>query len=124
VAGLDWVQRVVDASVTGLDRSRLSLGVPLYYRDWPLRGNASAGGYEEAVASAAAHDGAISWDFTAQSPMVRFNAAGEEHVVWFENQASLTAKIGVAKQMGLAGVSAWRLGLEDPTWWDLWPPKP
>ncbi|MDQ6747401.1 MAG: glycosyl hydrolase family 18 protein [Candidatus Dormibacteraeota bacterium] len=121
VAGLDWVQRVVEASATGLDRSRLYLGVPLYHRDWPLRGAPSAGGYDEALSTAAAHDGTISWDFPSQSPFLRYSAPGDEHIVWMENRASLLAKAQVAKRMGFAGLAAWRLGLEDPGFWDLWP---
>ncbi|HEY8739394.1 MAG TPA: glycosyl hydrolase family 18 protein [Candidatus Dormibacteraeota bacterium] len=121
VAGLDWVQRVVAASTAGLDRSRLYLGVPLYYRDWPTRGSAVAGGYDEALSIASAYDGTVSWDFTAQSPYLRYSSPGDAHVVWMENGASLTAKAVAAKQMGFAGVASWRLGLEDPAFWDLWP---
>jgi spore germination protein len=123
VAGLDWVKSVIDASTPGLDRSRLFLGVPLYYRDWPLRGSPTAGGFEEALATAAAYDGTVSWDFGSQSPYIRYTAPGDEHIVWLENHASLLAKLQVARQVGFAGVAAWRLGLEDPAFWDLWPAR-
>ncbi|MFN2465133.1 MAG: glycosyl hydrolase family 18 protein [Candidatus Dormibacteria bacterium] len=121
VAGLDWVQQVVEASAGGLDRHRLYLGVPLYYRDWPARGAATAGGYDEALATAAAHDGTMSWDFGSQTPYVRYTTPADEHVVWFENGTSLAAKAQAAKRLGMAGLAAWRLGLEDPAFWDLWP---
>jgi spore germination protein len=121
VAGLDWVQQVATATSSGLDRSQLFLGVPLYYRDWPLRGTPTAGGYMDVIASAVANDGTLTWDFSSESPLVQYGAPGDEHVVWLENRASLTAKVGVARQMGFAGVAAWRLGLEDPGFWDLWP---
>ena len=123
VAALDWVQQVATSTSAGLDRSRLYLGIPLYYRDWPLRGTPTAGGYTDVVASAVAHDGTLSWDFSSQSPLVRYSAPGEEHVVWLEDRASLAAKTRVARQMGFAGVAAWRLGLEDPGFWDLWPTR-
>ena len=120
VAGLDWVKQVSEASTAGLDRARIELGVPLYYRDWPARGAPSAGSYSELVANAAANDGTVSWDFTSQTPYVRYSAPGEEHVAWMENSTSLLAKLQVAKQMGFGGVAAWRIGLEDPAFWDLW----
>jgi len=37
-----------------------------------------------------------------------------------ENGTSLLAKLQVARQMGFVGVAAWRIGLEDPSFWDLW----
>jgi spore germination protein YaaH len=123
VAGLDWVQQVVQASTAGIDHSKLYLGVPLYYRDWPLRGAPTAGAYTEIVATTAARNGTISWDFASQSPYARYSVPGDEHVVWLENRASLAAKVQVANQMGFAGVAAWRLGLEDPAFWDLWPAR-
>ncbi|MGI8610353.1 MAG: glycosyl hydrolase family 18 protein [Candidatus Dormibacteria bacterium] len=123
VAGLDWVQQVATASSSGLDRSRIFLGVPLYYRDWPLHGSPSAGRYDDVIASAVAHDGTLTWDFSAQSPLVQYSPPGEEHVVWLENRASLAAKVQVARQLGFGGVAAWRLGLEDPGFWDLWPSR-
>jgi spore germination protein len=123
VAGLDWVQQVATASSLGLDRSRIFLGVPLYYRDWPLRGTPTAGGYGDAIAAAVGGNGTISWDFAAQSPLVQYGAPGEEHVTWLEDRTSLAAKAQVAKRMGFSGIAAWRLGLEDPAFWDLWPAR-
>ena len=123
VAALDWVQRVAAASTSGLDPSRIFLGIPLYYRDWPLRGTPPAGGYNDVIAAAVAHDGTLTWDFGAGSPLVQYSAPGQEHVVWLENRTSLAAKVQVARRMGFAGVAAWRLGLEDPGFWDLWPAR-
>jgi ABC-type proline/glycine betaine transport system permease subunit len=33
------------------------------------------------------------------------------------------AKIAVAREMGFGGISTWRLGFEDPAFWDLWPSR-
>ncbi|GAC1330870.1 MAG: hypothetical protein NVSMB17_08530 [Candidatus Dormibacteria bacterium] len=119
VAGLDWVRQVTTATTAGLDRRRIDMGVPLYYRDWTLHGAATAGSYGDLVAAAVAHDGTVSWDFSSASPYVRYGAPGEEHVAWFENSTSLQAKLQVASQLGFGGIAAWRLGLEDPAFWDL-----
>jgi spore germination protein len=120
IAGLDWLRGVTRASTSGLDRSRIYMGVPLYFRDWQLRGAPVAGAYEDLLASAAAHDGTVSWDFASVSPYVRYSGSGDEHVAWVENRTSLLAKLQLAREMGFGGIAAWRLGLEDPTWWDLW----
>ena len=120
VAGLDWVRQVTQSSTAGLDRSKVFMGVPLYYRDWPVHGAATAGSYGDLVSDAAAHDGTVSWDFSSASPYARYNAAGEEHVAWMENGTSLLAKLQAAKELGFGGIAAWRIGLEDPAFWDLW----
>jgi spore germination protein YaaH len=38
-----------------------------------------------------------------------------------DNRASLAAKVAVAREMGFGGISTWRLGFEDPGFWELWP---
>jgi spore germination protein YaaH len=40
------------------------------------------------------------------------------HEAGFENAQSIAAKTGVAKNHGLAGISMWRLGQEDLSFWN------
>jgi spore germination protein YaaH len=39
--------------------------------------------------------------------------------VWFEDSTSTAARFDLADRYGVGGVSAWRLGLEDPLVWQL-----
>src|SRR5258708_35790729 len=86
-----------------------------------MRGDPTVGTYREAIQKEGAHAGGLGWDFRAATPLIRYSQGGAEHIVWMDNRASLAEKIGVAKQMGFAGISVWRLGFEDPGFWDLWP---
>jgi spore germination protein YaaH len=79
------------------------------------------GPYSEALQTAIDNGAGVGWDFTSASAFVRYRQAGAEHILWMDNRASLAAKIAVAREMGFAGISAWRLGFEDPGFWDLWP---
>jgi len=121
VAAIDWVREVLAGGSAGVDHSRLFLGVPLYYRDWTLGGDTTVGPYSEALQNAVDTGAGIGWDFQAESAFVRYRRAGAEHILWMDNGASLAAKIAVAREMGFGGISTWRLGFEDPAFWDLWP---
>jgi spore germination protein YaaH len=123
VAGLDWVRQLIDGSSTGVEHGRLFLGVPLYYRDWALGGETSVGPYSEAVQVAVDHGAGVGWDFEAGSAFIRYNAAGADHILWMDTRTSLAMKIAVARERKFAGVSAWRLGFEDPGFWSLWPSR-
>jgi spore germination protein YaaH len=123
VAAIDWVREVLAGGSAGVDHSRLFLGVPLYYRDWTLGGDTIVGPYSEALQKAVDTGAGIGWDFQAESAFVRYRRAGAEHILWMDNRASLAAKIAVAREMGFGGISSWRLGFEDPAFWDLWPSR-
>ena len=45
------------------------------------------------------------------------DATGHEHVVWFENAASATAKLDAAQGAGIGGVYLWLYGYEDTGVW-------
>ncbi|MFN2462916.1 MAG: glycosyl hydrolase family 18 protein [Candidatus Dormibacteria bacterium] len=120
VAGLDWVRRVTEATTAGIDRAHAYLGVPLYYRDWPLHGTPTAGSFPDLLATAGQNDGTITWDFASMTPYVRYALNGEEHVAWTENRTSLLVKQQLAHELRFEGIAAWRLGFEDPAFWELW----
>jgi spore germination protein len=42
----------------------------------------------------------------------------QAHEVWFEDAASVVARLGLADQYNAGGIATWRLGLEDPSVWD------
>ncbi|MHB8508839.1 MAG: glycosyl hydrolase family 18 protein [Candidatus Dormibacteria bacterium] len=125
VAGIDWVEQVSRASSQGVEVSHLFLGVPLYFRDWTLGAQSSAGSWAEAAALASGSEGGVAWDFRSASAYFRYrDRDGADHALWFEEKSSLAAKVALARRLGFAGISAWRLGLEDPAFWEAWPGRP
>ena len=57
-------------------------------------------------------------DTASSSPHFSYRtASGENHVVWYENEASLRMKAQYAIQMGLGGVSIFALGYDSPNFW-------
>lgn len=43
----------------------------------------------------------------------------QDHAVWLEDATSAAARLGLADEYHMRGVSTWRLGLEDPAVWPL-----
>lgn len=43
----------------------------------------------------------------------------QNHTVWLEDAAAVSAKLGIATRHGAGGAAAWRLGQEDPAVWPI-----
>lgn len=123
VAGLDWVREVIGFSATGLDPSHIYLGMPLYSRDFSLQAAPAARSYQETIDLAAAGGGTLDWGFDIATAHAQWLDGGVQHVAWLDGRDSLAAKMALAREQHLVGVSAWRLGLEDPDFWSLWPSR-
>jgi len=117
VAGLDWDQAQLAATLSGLKPGHVLLGIPLYARGWQ-GSTGSAGAYREAVGGALLQPGArVGFDFGAATPYVV--SADGSGVTYFDDADSLARKIALVPAQGLAGIAAWRLGFEDPNFWNL-----
>lgn len=117
VASIGWVERVIRFALSqGVPPEKIVLGVPAYGYDWPREGRGVSRTYQEAMEIASRHGARIEWDDTAKVPYFRY---GDGRQVWFENRSSLSHKIELVKKYGLAGISLWRLGQEDPGIWSV-----
>ncbi len=114
VASIVWVERVLDYAITKIPRGKIILGIPSFGYDWPVAGGRAASVVHDDVAGLSlAHNAPVRWDEAAQSPFFRYDAGAGEHLVWFENNRSLQAKVELAKKFRIGGVAIWRLGRED-----------
>lgn len=115
VAPLDRVRQVVEYAVTQIPTDKIMMGIPNYGYDWPLpfvQGTTAASivGNEEAVRLAARTGAQILYDETAQSPYFEYYAQNRvEHIVWFEDIRSITAKLNLADEFSVLGVGYWNL---------------
>ena len=113
VAPLGEVRKVLRHALDEIPRSKLLLGIPLYGYDWTLpAGHVPARrlGPDEARALARSTGAHVVHDAVHASPSFRYtDSEGREHVVWFEDDRSLGAKLDLVRAHGLAGVSLWRL---------------
>ncbi|MBV8528469.1 MAG: hypothetical protein JOZ75_09150 [Candidatus Dormibacteraeota bacterium] len=116
VAGLDWVKAELAGTLPGLAPSHTLLGIPLYGRNW-TGGTGSSASYAEALSDLSSPGARVDYDFSAQTPFIE--SSDGSSVTYFDDAASLSLKLALAHQDGLAGVAAWRLGFEDPNFWSL-----
>ncbi|MFQ5656251.1 MAG: glycosyl hydrolase family 18 protein [Candidatus Methylomirabilales bacterium] len=118
VAGVPWMERVVEYALTRVPPDKLSLGIPLYFRSWNTAGlRGGYGGFSDAITLLLRPGVVAEWDEARQVRWFRYSADGVEHEVWYEDERSFRAKLELLERYGLQGFSAWVIGLEDPRIW-------
>lgn len=124
VSPLPQVRQVIEYALTEMPASKIMMGQNLYGYDWTLPfvqgSTATAVSPQEAILLAEDNNVPISYDRTAQAPHFDYTAAnGKRHTVWFEDARSIQAKFNLVKELGLRGVSYWKLGISFPQNWLL-----
>lgn len=117
VAPLTWIRDVLTYAKTQIPAHKIVLGIPMYGYDWS-NGQGTAVGWLQAFRLASQHKAKLQYDMASQTPWFTYtDATGHEHVVWFENAASATAKLDAAQGAGIGGVYLWLYGYEDTGVW-------
>lgn len=123
VAPINQVKQVLDYAVSVIPRNKILLGMPLYGYDWTLP-YVSGGQFaprvdpHDAMLKAARIGARIQYDSEAESPFYTYyDSNRKQHIVWFEDARSISAKFRLANQYGLRGVSYWVLGTDFPQNW-------
>jgi hypothetical protein len=123
IAPIEWVDQVARYTLANFSPSQVILGVPLYGYDWIVnktpRPRAQAVNYDGALELAQKYSAERGYDGRYESEWMRFKVGEDEHEVWFESARSLRAKLELARKYRLAGFGGWRLGHEDPAFWDV-----
>ncbi|WP_027410568.1 LysM peptidoglycan-binding domain-containing protein [Anoxybacteroides tepidamans] len=125
VSPIGPVRQVLEYAVTEMPASKIMMGQNLYGYDWTLP-YVPGGRYaraispQQAIRLASRYNVPIEYDTKAQAPHFRYrDTSGNEHQVWFEDARSMQAKFNLVKELGLRGVSYWKLGLDFPQNWLL-----
>jgi spore germination protein len=125
VSPINQVRRVLEYARTVIPANKIMMGQNLYGYDWTLP-YVPGGQFAKAISPQAAIDlarkekVAIEYDEKAQAPHFRYwDDNRKEHVVWFEDARSIQAKFDLIKELGLRGISYWKLGLPFPQNWLL-----
>lgn len=124
VSPIGPVRRVLQYALTEMPAEKILMGQNLYGYDWTLPyqpgTTARALSPQAAIALAARENVAIQYDYRAQAPFFEYtDDQDRRHQVWFEDARSIQAKFNLVKQLGLRGVSYWKLGLPFPQNWLL-----
>lgn len=125
VSPIGPVRQVLTYAASEMPASKIMMGQNLYGYDWTLP-FVAGGQYAKALSPQAAIDlarnrnTAILYDYKAQAPHFNYtDDEGRQHKVWFEDARSIQAKFDLIKELGLRGISYWKLGLPFPQNWLL-----
>jgi spore germination protein YaaH len=120
IAPFEWVEKNITTAIhQGFKPSQICLGVATYGYDWPV---GRSGGFSrpsrEILKNASVRGYQVKWSTEYQEPFyVYWDSSGIEREIWFENYATLQTKINLVKKYKLSGICIWRLGFEDPKFW-------
>lgn len=116
VADVRWVENNLKYALKFIPKSKVYLGIAAYGYDWG-GGGAQTVHYSDAMETATKFGARLDWDAEAKVPFYTYQNAGSEHQVWFENSRSLAYKLDLVKKYDISGIAIWRLGQEDPAYW-------
>jgi spore germination protein len=114
VAPLNLVEQVLQYAVSVIPNRKIFMGIPNYGYDWTLpfvQGTKARPLTNPGAVELARRVGArIFFDSKAQAPYFHYYSSdAKEHEVWFEDARSINAKLRLADNYGLGGVSYWTI---------------
>ena len=122
VAALPWVEQGIIDTISEAPAERVINAIPFYTRVWKtLSGTLSS----EAVSMTrsfeivAENNVETYWDNVVCQNVAVYEKDGASCQIWIEDAASIAEKVKLIPKYGLAGVAAWRLGLEDNGIWQV-----
>ena len=117
IASLPWMEACVRRLLAEVPPEKLLLGMPFYYRRW--NGQAvSEGSYLQAQVLAEQWQSRVEPDPVHREKTFAFQNGEGRNQVWFNDAGDLGERLNLARKYGLRGFSAWRLGQEDPAFWN------
>lgn len=114
-----WVRRVLEYATSVIPREKVVLGVPFYGYDWPEKGRARSVNHKSVTKIIEEKKPTIRWDNVAKSHWFEYQDGDVKRTVYYETPLSMKHRIALAQEFGVAGISIWCLGNENPEFWKL-----
>jgi spore germination protein len=123
VSGTPWMRKALEFSLQGVPAEKATLGLPTYYHDWTGIGRLTSSSYADAMTLAQMYGATPSLDAVEEEMHFGYDAWGVHHELWIQSTETLRRKLPLVYEYGLKGISVWRLGFEDPSFWNLIPAR-
>jgi spore germination protein YaaH len=121
VAGYDWVKAALDYAVRRVPPSKLLLGIPFYGREWAATERATTShslAYKDMKPFLDDPESVQHWDDLVRTSWFQLRQGETLRTAWFDDARSLREKLKLMQLDHLRGYAAWRLGVEDPDFWE------
>lgn len=117
VARKEWLAKVIEYSMAHVPTQKISLGIGLYYWVWDNSREklVGIGGYEAMKKIMDKYNPSYVYSSIQSTPYLTYVKSGKRYTMWYENGKSVGEKIALINKHGLHGFSAWALGLEVPS---------
>ncbi|MEN6411148.1 MAG: glycosyl hydrolase family 18 protein [Veillonellales bacterium] len=123
VADVRWVENCLRYALQFIPKNKIYLGIAGYGYDWSSKGVESLE-YQPIMNLVQRFNVPVLWDQSAKSPHFSYTGTdGITHQVWYENKESLQYKLDLVNQYDIAGTALWKLGEEDPGYWQVFKDK-
>lgn len=118
-ASIPWDTKIVNyVKELQIPPQKIFLGIPLYGVRWEINKKEGKGFlYTEVQEIIQKNNVEPVFDSTARSPYVRYREDEKNYELWFENAQSVEAKLNLAKENDLGGITLWHIGGEDSEIW-------
>ena len=123
-AAIAWVRQGVEEILEIISPEKLILGIPFYSIVW-IEDRRSGGKSSETMGMSRAHEmferNPKIWalDRITEQIFAETNIDQTNYRTWLEDEHSISLKLDLVNDFNLAGLSAWRRGLELPEIWEL-----
>ena len=117
VASLPWTKQVLEHALQFVPPEKISLGLGFYYWKWndTTTKLVEIGGYSGMKNVFNRYYYTFGYSNEHDAPFIKYKVKKIPYTLWYENGKSVAKKIELINNYGLAGFSAWALGLEVPS---------
>ncbi len=122
VASIGYVREGIEKTLADVPAEKVINALPFYTRVWKSKDGevtSEALGMEAAAEFIKKYNVPTVWDEETCQNYGEIEMSGTLYQVWLEDERSIETKLTVMKNLGLGGVAAWQLGLEDKDIWDV-----
>ncbi|MCM3166861.1 LysM peptidoglycan-binding domain-containing protein [Peribacillus frigoritolerans] len=120
ISPLWWMGEVLRYALFNILEYKLQSAFPMYGYDWIVPSHETKALSAQNAQNLAIATGAeITFDTSAASPSYSYRRENSNHVVWFEDIRSISAKYEMIDAYELIGATYWQIGLKFPQNWEF-----
>ena len=126
VASYNYVKTAIENTLKEVPAEKTIIAVPFYTRLWKettegesITITSQAYGMQQGMNVMTDHKVELQWDEETKQYYGQYESAGALYKMWLEEDESMEAKMQLIHEANVAGVSAWKLGLEKQSIWNV-----